>query len=152
MSALEGGGGDFDRSLAQFISMGGEYRGLKLHVTRKLASGHTVVIETYSRLKDGEAAYEIPAEDDMTPVDLTRWDRPTYSLKLKKLDVDRVFAFDLHDDGFGHHVHMRPNTQAHVPASDVIPNTTSMAPIDFVTAVNAYLTDGTYPVTRTTNR
>lgn len=150
------GNGEFECQPSELYQAGNNgIHGAKLRITRNLDSGYKVSIKVFMGLKGGEKPFCPTGPDDMTPVDLSKWDTLTYSLKLislsleKALEEGRIFAADQHGDGRGHHVHL-PYTKEHVLAKDAIPDTTNMPPIDFVRAVGLYLIDKRCPIRKKT--
>ena len=127
-------------------------RGVGLHVTYGLEDGSLIAIKISSRLRAGQAAYVVKDASDLTPVDLSQWDRIHYALHYGKTDAyekvgvepECFFRFDLQDGV--HHVHIQPNTKLHIVAADVVENVTNMDPRKFVELVAKYRRDGVYPV------
>lgn len=122
----------------------GHVRDVQLNLKFTMTDGTAVEIRTHSRVCAGEKLLD-PNVDD--PVDLSKWERYRYSLHHGSSFTNCLFRFDL-DLSHGYHVHMRPNTDIHVPANDVDPDTRNMDPRDFVRIVAKFRRDKSYPVTR----
>lgn len=125
--------------------LGAGLRGVGLHLTYKLSDGNCVQLKISSKIKPGLPPYIPPNSGDLTPVDLSHWDRYHYALNYGPSLDDCLFRFDL-DDVSGHHVHVRPFPKEHVRSERVEPDVRNLDPREFIEMVAAYRKDGTYPV------
>lgn len=143
IEAIQGlGAGEFEANTPKLKCVGTDkIRAVTMRLRYVLPTGLAVEIRTSARLKDGRPLYD-PKIDVFNPA---HWERYSYSLHLGRSFTDCVFRFDLDDDS-GYHVHIKPNTDDHVPASLVEPDTSNMAPLRFVQIVARYLSDHVYPV------
>jgi len=137
------GDGDFRPEKPNLRPMGDGIRGVGLHLSYTLTDGYMVNINISSRLKDGELPHPVKDINDLTPVDLTKWDRIHYSLHYER-GKPAVFGFDL-EDPYGHHAHILPDTARHTPSDTVTPNVINLDPLVFVEMVAKYRRYKTYP-------
>jgi hypothetical protein len=143
VAAVEGlGAGTFEWDPPKLQpSDNGGLRGFSFRLMYKLADTMRVDLRFSLRRKDGLLPYYPETE----AVDLNDWVIFHYALHYGRGVQDCVFRFDL-DRQNGHHVHMRPNPDLHVPCDHVEPDVRDMDPRKFVGIVAAFRRDGTYPV------
>lgn len=132
--------GEFIPKMPQLKSAGAGLRTVIVSLFYRLEDGNRVEITISSRIKSGYPPYR-PSD----PIDPAQWERFHYSLNYGPSPRPCVFRFDL-DDISGHHVHMRPDPDDHIPAETVEPDVRNLDPFRFIEMVAAYRANKTYPV------
>jgi hypothetical protein len=137
------GAGAFGPELPDLKRKGAGLRGVAFHLTYALDDGFTIDIRISTRIVPTAQ----PWNPQVSPYKPSDWERFRYALHYGKKFADCEFRIDLDDEG-GHHVHMHPKTNDHVPTSDVTPDVKNLEPLAFVAMVIAYRATGTYPLER----
>ncbi len=140
------GAGEFVSELPKLWPHGAGLNGVKLHLRYNFSDKNRnyAQINITLGLKKGCPPYVPPGAHDLSPVDLSQWERIGYSFHYgSRLDTD-FFRFDL--DVSGHHVHMLPMMSEHIPIGQVEPDVRDLDPLIFVKMIAAFREQGTYPV------
>jgi hypothetical protein len=85
--------------------------------------------------------------DKGKPINPDDWERFSYAFHFESAPMKIQFRIDL-DSISSYHVHVLPNTAAHMPAHLFEPDTTDISPLTFVEIVAQYLSNGVYPLKR----
>ncbi len=105
--------------------------------------GHRIAIKVSFSLKASAPLWN-PKTQRFTR---DHWDLYHYALHYGTAARDTIFRYDL-DKTHQHHVHIPPNTDAHVPCADVEPDVTDLDPRGFIEMVASFRKDKKQPVTR----
>ena len=136
------GPGDFEPDGPELDCVGLDaVEGVALKLRYTMTDGMSVEIRSRWWLRPGCSPY-VPHTRKLKPAE---WDRYSYGMHYGHSFLKVVFRIDL-DSNNGHHVHMRPNTDTHVPAESVEPDTRDMDAHRFIEMVAKYRRDKVYPL------
>jgi hypothetical protein len=140
------GAASYEATPPQFKTERGAIRYATLTLNARLTDGYRIEITVQLSMLGGRT-YLPPPNGAEDPIPLSEWKYEGYSQHYGTPTKGCEFRFDL-DDPQKHHVHMRPNTDLHIPAADVVPDTRDIDPRDFVRIVAKYRADKVYPAKR----